>query len=91
LFPAFVGGRAYRQAHDRGVRLVGATAHFVTAGVDEGPILVQKAVPVGPSASSPGVLAEAGRRDAEMPALAEAIRLLCAGRVMPHGDHPVLF
>jgi formyltetrahydrofolate deformylase len=90
LLPAFVGGRAYHQAHDRGVRLVGATAHFVTADVDEGPILIQKAVPVGPGATSPGVLAEAGR-DAEMLALAEAIRMLCAGRVMPHGDHPVLF
>lgn len=90
LLPAFVGGRAYHQAHERGVRLVGATAHFVTAGVDEGPILVQQSVPVDHGASSPGALAAVGR-DAELLALAEAIRLLCAGRVVPHGDHPVIF
>ncbi|MFJ8966988.1 formyltetrahydrofolate deformylase [Lentzea sp. NPDC102401] len=90
LLPAFVGGRAYHQAHERGVRVVGATAHFVTAGVDEGPILVQKSVPVERGQVSPGLLAEAGR-DAEMLAMAEAIRLLCAGRVIPHGQHPVIF
>jgi len=46
FLPSFQGARPYQQAHDRGVKLIGATAHYVTAELDEGPIIVQSAVPV---------------------------------------------
>jgi formyltetrahydrofolate deformylase len=89
FLPAFVGARPYHQAHDRGVKLIGATAHYVTADLDEGPIIEQEVVRVDHT-YSPADLAAVGR-DAERIALARAVRWHSEHRVLPHGHRTVVF
>ncbi len=89
FLPSFAGARPYHQAHARGVKLIGATAHYVTADLDEGPIIEQEVARVD-HASSPEGLAAIGR-DAERVALARAVRWHAEHRVLLHGRRTVIF
>ena len=89
FLPSFKGTRPYHQAHARGVKLIGATAHYVTADLDEGPIIEQEVARVDHS-SSPDDLAAIGR-DAERVALARAVRWHAEHRVLLHGRRTVIF
>ncbi|NBE51937.1 formyltetrahydrofolate deformylase [Streptomyces boluensis] len=88
FLPSFKGAKPYHQAHSRGVKLVGATAHYVTADLDEGPIIAQEVNHVDHS-HSPADLAAIGR-DAESAALARAVRWHCEGRVFVQGRRTVI-
>ncbi|KOV61817.1 formyltetrahydrofolate deformylase [Streptomyces sp. MMG1121] len=89
FLPSFAGAKPYHQAHRRGVKLVGATAHYVTADLDEGPIIEQEIIRVDHRAG-PGRLVTVGR-DAERLALARAVNWHCQGRVLIHGNRTVVF
>lgn len=89
FLPAFVGANPYRQAFDRGVKIIGATAHFVNNHLDEGPILVQDILPVNHTLN-PSEMAQAGR-DVEKLALAKALRLVFEERVFVSGNKTVVF
>jgi formyltetrahydrofolate deformylase len=89
FLPSFKGARPYHQAFDRGVKLVGATAHYVTADLDEGPIIEQDVVRVD-HASSQDALVAAGR-DVEAQVLARAVGWHSQSRVMLNGHRTVVF
>jgi len=89
FLPAFAGAQAYRQAYERGVKLIGATAHVVTAELDAGPIIAQDVIDVD-HAATPERMARAGR-DVEKLVLARAVRLLLEDRVFVHGGRTVVF
>jgi len=89
FLPAFAGASPYRQAYARGVKLIGATAHFVTAELDDGPIIAQDVITVDHS-FTPERMAQAGR-DVEKLVLARAVRLLLEERVFLHGGRTVVF
>lgn len=89
FLPAFAGGRPYHQAHARGVKLIGATAHYATPDLDEGPIIHQDVARV---THRHGVedLARRGR-DLEKLVLAQAVRWHLEGRVLVYGNKTVVF
>lgn len=87
--PSFKGARPYHQAHERGVKLIGATAHFVTADLDEGPIIAQDVVPVDHRLSAEK-MAELGK-DIEARVLARAVRAHAEGRVFLNDKRTVVF
>ena len=89
FLPGFKGARPYHQAHTRGVKLIGATAHFVTADLDEGPIIEQIVERVDHS-FTPDMLSAAGR-DSERRALSTALRLLLERRVFIDDHKTVIF
>ena len=89
FLPSFRGGRPYEQAYVHGVKLIGATAHYVTADLDEGPIIEQEVARVG-HAHSPAALAAVGR-DLECVALARAVRWHLEHRVLLDGQRTVVF
>ena len=89
FLPGFKGARPYHQAHARGVKLIGATAHYVTADLDEGPIIEQIVERVDHT-YTPEMLAAVGR-DSECVALARAVRCLIEHRVFMNGDKTVVF
>jgi formyltetrahydrofolate deformylase len=89
FLPSFKGSRPYHQAHARGVKLIGATAHYVTAELDEGPIIEQEVARVDHS-HGPADLMAVGR-DTECLALARAVRWHAAHRVLLNGDKTVVF
>lgn len=89
FLPGFKGARPYHQAHARGVKIIGATAHFVTADLDEGPIIHQDVERIT-HADSPEDLVRKGR-DIERRVLAEAVRLFAAERVLMNGGRTVVF
>jgi formyltetrahydrofolate deformylase len=89
FLPSFKGARPYHQAHERGVKLVGATAHYVTPDLDEGPIIEQDVIRVNHT-MSPERLAEAGR-DVEAQVLARAVTWHAENRVLLNGDRTVVF
>jgi formyltetrahydrofolate deformylase len=89
FLPSFKGARPYAQAHARGVKLIGATAHYVTEALDEGPIIEQEVARVD-HAHSVAELARVGR-DVECVALARAVRWHVEHRVLLHGDRTVVF
>jgi formyltetrahydrofolate deformylase len=89
FLPGFKGARPYHQAHAHGVKLIGATAHYVTPELDEGPIIEQEVARVEHS-DSPEDLAAIGR-DAERVALARAVRWHAEHRVLLHGRRTVIF
>ena len=86
MLPSFKGARPYHQAHARGVKFIGATAHYVTADLDEGPIIEQEMLRVNHSLS-PEKLAARGR-EAETRALAHAVRWHTENRVSSTGTAP---
>jgi formyltetrahydrofolate deformylase len=89
FLPGFKGAKPYHQAHARGVKLIGATAHYVTADLDEGPIIEQIVERVDHS-FTPDMLAAAGR-DSERRALSTAVRLLLERRVFLDENKTVVF
>jgi formyltetrahydrofolate deformylase len=89
FLPGFKGAKPYHQAHDRGVKLIGATAHFVTADLDEGPIIEQDVVRVGHRHTAPELVAIG--RDVERVVLARAVRLHAEDRVVLTGSRTVVF
>lgn len=89
FLPSFKGARPYHQAHDRGVKLIGATAHYVTADLDEGPIIEQGVMRVD-HRMTPADLAQAGR-DVESQTLSNAVRLHSESRVLMNGPRTVAF
>lgn len=88
FLPAFMGASPYRQAFERGVKMIGATAHFVTEYLDEGPIIAQGIVPVDHTHSA-AEMAHAGR-DVEKIVLAKALRLVFDERVFLTGARSVI-
>ncbi len=89
FLPGFKGARPYHQAHTRGVKLIGATAHYVTSDLDEGPIIEQAVQRVN-HAYSPDALVAVGR-DTETVALARAVKLHIEQRVFLDGNKTVIF
>ena len=89
FLPSFKGARPYHQAHDRGVKLIGATAHYVTADLDEGPIIEQDVERIS-HADTPDDLVRKGR-DIERRVLARAVALHLDGRVLMNGRRTVVF
>jgi formyltetrahydrofolate deformylase len=89
FLPAFVGADPYRRAHERGVKMIGATAHYVTAELDAGPIIAQDTARV----SHRDTVDELRRRGAELErrVLADAVRLHVDDRVVIAGDRTVVF
>lgn len=89
FLPAFAGGRPYHQAFERGVKIIGATAHYVTARLDEGPIIEQDVVRVSHRDSVPDLIRKG--RDLEKVVLARAVGLHLAHRVLTYGNKTVVF
>ena len=89
FLPSFKGAEPYSQAHARGVKLIGATAHFVTADLDEGPIIAQGVEPVRHDMSVAGFV-DVGR-DTERRALSRAVRYYIERRVFLNGSKTVVF
>ncbi|MCB9992206.1 MAG: formyltetrahydrofolate deformylase [Hyphomicrobiaceae bacterium] len=89
FLPSFKGARPYHQAHRRGVKVIGATAHYVTPDLDEGPIIEQETEKVT-HAMSPDDLVAVGR-DIESRVLARAVKLHLENRVMLNGTRTVVF
>jgi formyltetrahydrofolate deformylase len=89
FLPGFKGAKPYHQAYERGVKLIGATAHYVTADLDEGPIIEQEVTRVN-HAASPETLVALGR-DTERLALARAVRQHAEDRVLLVGTRTVVF
>ncbi|MEM8620351.1 MAG: formyltetrahydrofolate deformylase [Actinomycetota bacterium] len=89
FLPAFIGANPYRQAHDRGVKLIGATAHYATADLDEGPIIAQDTEHVS-HRDDVTRLTQKGR-DLETIVLARAVRAHAEHRVLVHGRKTVVF
>lgn len=89
FLPGFKGARPYHQAYERGVKLIGATAHFVTSDLDEGPIIEQQVARVS-HVATPDDLAEVGR-DVERLVLSRAVRLFAEDRVFLNHKRTVVF
>ncbi|MDJ1134060.1 formyltetrahydrofolate deformylase [Streptomyces iconiensis] len=89
FLPSFKGAKPYHQAHVRGVKLIGATAHYVTADLDEGPIIEQEVERVGHEVT-PEQLVAVGR-DVECQALARAVKWHSEHRVLLNGQRTVVF
>ncbi len=89
FLPAFIGAKPYQQAFDRGVKVIGATAHFVTEQLDDGPIIVQQVINVDHSHNAQE-MAQLGR-DVEQIVLSKALKLLCEDRIFLAGNRTVIF
>jgi formyltetrahydrofolate deformylase len=89
FLPSFKGAKPYHQAHERGVKLIGATAHYVTPDLDEGPIIEQETARVSHAMTAEDLIA-AGR-DVESRVLARAVKLHLELRVMLNGQKTVVF
>lgn len=89
FLPAFIGASPYKQAYERGVKIIGATAHFVTNELDEGPIIVQQTIPVSHAFSVLDMIV-AGK-EVEKAVLSKALQLLLQDRVFIAGNKTVLF
>ena len=89
FLPSFKGARPYAQAHERGVKLIGATAHYVTADLDEGPIIEQDVTRVSHADSTADMVALG--QDVERRVLAQAVRFHAEHRVLMNGTRTVVF
>jgi formyltetrahydrofolate deformylase len=89
FLPAFVGASPYRQAYERGVKIIGATAHFVNNDLDEGPIIVQTVIPVDHTYSVADMV-QSGK-DSEKTALARALQLVFDDKVFVSGNKTIIF
>ncbi|HET9140606.1 formyltetrahydrofolate deformylase [Actinophytocola sp.] len=89
FLPSFIGARPYHQAHRRGVKLIGATCHYVTAELDAGPIIEQDVIRVGHEDSIPDLVRKG--RDIEKVVLARGLRWHLENRVLVHGNKTVVF
>ena len=89
FLPAFAGANPYRQAFERGVKLIGATAHFVTDDLDEGPIIAQQIIPVNHSFTVLDMVRSG--KEIETAVLAKALRLVLNDRVFVYKNKTVVF
>lgn len=89
FLPAFIGASPYRQAFERGVKLIGATAHFVSNELDEGPIIAQQIIPVSHSFTAADMV-KAGK-EIETSVLAKALKLVFDDRVFVYKNKTVVF
>jgi formyltetrahydrofolate deformylase len=89
FLPAFIGASPYRQAFERGVKLIGATAHFVSNELDEGPIIAQQIIPVTHSFTAADMV-KAGK-EIETSVLARALKLVFEDRVFVYSNKTVVF
>jgi formyltetrahydrofolate deformylase len=89
FLPAFIGASPYRQAYERGVKIIGATAHFVTNDLDEGPIITQNVTQVDHT-YGPHEMQQAGR-DVEKVVLAKALKLVFEDRVFINKNKTIIF
>ena len=89
FLPAFIGANPYKQAFERGVKIIGATAHYVTDDLDEGPIIVQDVIPVNHRLTWKD-MQKAGR-DGEKTVLSRALALVLNDRVFVNGNKTVIF
>ena len=89
MLPAFAGARPYQQAYDRGVKLIGATSHFVTEDLDAGPIIAQDVISVTHRKSVPELM-EMGRQ-LETKVLSRAVGLYVNRRVMVEEGRTIIF
>jgi formyltetrahydrofolate deformylase len=89
FLPGFKGAKPYHQAHDRGVKIIGATAHFVTADLDEGPIIEQDVAHITHTATPEEMIARG--RDIERRVLARAVKLFAEDRIFIVGQRTVVF
>ncbi|HBZ71266.1 MAG TPA: formyltetrahydrofolate deformylase [Deltaproteobacteria bacterium] len=89
FLPAFVGGRPYHQAHARGVKLIGATAHYATTDLDEGPIIEQDVIRAYHRDSIDDLVRKG--RDVEKTVLARAVRWHLEDRILVYGNKTVVF
>ncbi|MDJ0597679.1 MAG: formyltetrahydrofolate deformylase [Crocosphaera sp.] len=89
FLPAFAGAKPYHRAYERGVKIIGATAHYVTADLDEGPIIEQDVVRVSHRDSIPDLIRKG--KDLERVVLARAVRLHLQHRVLVYGNRTVVF
>lgn len=89
FLPAFMGRNPYQQAYERGVKIIGATAHFVNGELDEGPIIAQSVIPTHHSQDA-RAMAHAGR-DIEKTVLARALELVIEDRVLVRGKRTIVF
>lgn len=89
FLPAFVGANPYAQAYERGVKIIGATAHFVNHELDQGPIIAQNVIPVDHTHSA-REMAQLGR-DVEKNVLAKSLRLVLNDHVFVHQNKTVIF
>jgi formyltetrahydrofolate deformylase len=89
FLPSFVGARPYHQAHRRGVKLIGATCHYVTADLDAGPIVEQDVIRVDHGDTVPDLIRKG--RDIEKVTLARGLRWHLESRVLVHGNRTVVF
>ncbi|KGE04675.1 formyltetrahydrofolate deformylase [Pseudohaliea rubra] len=88
FLPGFKGARPYHQAYERGVKVIGATAHYVTSDLDEGPIIAQEVRPIDHQVSVQQMVLYG--HDIEATALAQAVRLHCEQRVILNGQRTVI-
>jgi formyltetrahydrofolate deformylase len=88
FLPGFKGAKPYHQAYDRGVKVIGATAHYVTSDLDEGPIISQEVRPIDHQVSVEQMVHYG--HDTEATALSHAVRLHCEQRVLLNGQRTVI-
>jgi formyltetrahydrofolate deformylase len=88
FLPSFKGARPYHQAHKRGVKVIGATAHYVTADLDEGPIIIQEVKPINHTFTIEQMV-HLGH-DLEAAALSHAVKVHAEQRVCLNGDKTVI-
>ncbi len=89
FLPAFVGANPYERAFERGVKIIGATAHYVTANLDEGPIIAQDVIHCNHRDSTDDLIRKG--RDVERRVLAEAVRLHTENRALVYGNKTIVF
>ncbi|KAA3440896.1 formyltetrahydrofolate deformylase [Rufibacter hautae] len=89
FLPAFIGANPYRQAYERGVKIIGATAHFVNSDLDEGPIIAQNVIQVNHTQDARD-MAQSGR-DVEKIVLAQALKLVFAEKVFVSNNKTIIF
>lgn len=89
FLPAFIGASPYRQAYERGVKIIGATAHFVNENLDEGPIIAQNVIPIDHTEDAAN-MAKLGK-DVEKIVLAKALKLVFEDRVFVKDNKTVIF
>ena len=89
FLPAFIGARPYKQAFERGVKLIGATAHFVTNDLDEGPIIAQQTIPVNHTFGVAQMVTSG--KEIEKAVLSQALKLVLEDRIFITGNKTIVF
>ncbi len=89
FLPAFAGGKPYEQAYDRGVKIIGATSHYVTESLDDGPIIVQDVIKISHRDSVEDMKMKG--KDLERSVLSKAVKLHLEHRIIVHGSKTIVF